>query len=193
MDSETLKKMGAIVREFTVPYYRKVWKDGDSLGGDWGITCDVAPGADVDAAMDAAYEYIKEVARRNMAPAMTAIVTKSAPELPRLVEAEDMSQSPLPSMPVPIEETREPVVGDSETETFDVDTIKITDEGPGRKYVKAKGGKWSKYGVTVYSEVLADMGWDLDDIAAGEYKAPKGLRAVALLEGGKPKKVLEWK
>ena len=191
MDGETLKTLGAQVKEFSINYSRKVWREGDSLGGDWSVTCSLAPNADPDAAMNAAYEYIKEVARRNMAPAMTAIVTKSEVPQPHLAFGDTEPDLPQPPL---LEETREPFIEDAETETFKVDRITVEYSKSGNKYAKVKGGKWTKYGVVAWKEVLAlpPLEWDIEVLDAKDYGVPAGLEAVVLMEGETPKKVIDW-
>lgn len=93
------------------------------------------------------------------------------------------------------EMVREPVVGDSETEVFEVIGYVIEYAPTGQKSLKVKGGKYSKFGVKVWPEVaqqnaqLSD--WETKD--PGEYTIVGHLSAIVLLDGGKAKKVIGWK
>ena len=110
----------------------------------------------------------------------------SQPELPKgavLKEAPKAKTGPAP------------VVQDDE-DVFDVDSIVVEVMPDGvTKTAKAKGGKWTKYGVKVWDEVLAlpPLEWNLQVLDVGEYGPPKGLQAIVLMSGDKPKKVTAWK
>lgn len=88
-----------------------------------------------------------------------------------------------------------PAQESSETEVFDVTAYEIAYTPKGQKILKVKGGKWTKFGVTVWPEVAEQSkaleGWDSRD--AGEYTIGGKLTAVVLMEGGKPKKVVGWR
>ena len=90
-----------------------------------------------------------------------------------------------------------PVAQDAQQEdVFDVDSIVIEVMPDGvTKTAKAKGGKWTKYGVKVWDEVLAlpPLEWDLQELDVAEYGPPKGLQAIVMMVDDKPKKVTGWK
>ena len=88
-----------------------------------------------------------------------------------------------------------PIVAEDE-EVFDVDSILIETMPDGKtKTAKAKGGKWTKYGVKVWDEVLAlpPLEWDLQELDVADYGPPAGLTAIVLMQDNKPKKVTGWK
>ena len=84
----------------------------------------------------------------------------------------------------------------SDEDVFDVESIVIEMMPDGvTRTAKAKGGKWTKYGVKVWDEVLAlpPLEWDLQQLDVGEYGPPEGLQAVAMMQDGKPRKVTAWR
>lgn len=65
----------------------------------------------------------------------------------------------------------------------------ITD---GKTYWKVKGGKFAQYGVTIWPEVIAAAGWDVDALKPTEsYNLTGYVASYALNEKGKPSKVTE--
>ena len=83
--------------------------------------------------------------------------------------------------------------------TFVVETLSVEVKG-GKRYVKAKGGSFVKFGVNVWPEVLAlpPLEWVADELDGADYPAPAGLTAVyseKTLDSGKvvPDKVTGWK
>lgn len=62
----------------------------------------------------------------------------------------------------------------------------------GQQYWKVKGGKFSKYGVTVWPEVLEAAGFDVDALNIGQRYSLQGFTAYYVLNSeGKPHKVTE--
>ena len=83
----------------------------------------------------------------------------------------------------------------SNEDIFDVDSIVIEVMPDGvTKTAKAKGGKWTKYGVKVWDEVLAlpPLEWDLQELDVAEYGPPKGLKAIVMMVDDKPRKITGW-
>ena len=63
--------------------------------------------------------------------------------------------------------------------TFPVETLSVDIKG-GKRYMKAKGGHFTMYGVNVWKEVAAlpPLEWDLEALDGADYPAPTGLTAI---------------
>lgn len=59
----------------------------------------------------------------------------------------------------------------------------------GKTYWKVQGGPFVKFGVTIWPEVLADAGFDVDQLDPTQMYSLEGYKATYLKEGNKPKKV----
>ena len=59
----------------------------------------------------------------------------------------------------------------------------------GKVYWKVQGGPFVKFGVTIWPEVLADAGFDVDQLDPTQTYSLEGYKATYLKEGTKPKKV----
>lgn len=167
------------ITEITVNYSRKMWRDKfGTVGGDFGATATVEEGEDPADAHNALYEYVKQVAVRNLRESFDKMVEKPA-------------QTPQEAPRTP-----QPTSGSNgaEYDEFPVETLSVEFTPSGDRRMKAKGGRWKKFGVTVWPEVAAlePLEWDLDTLDAADYPAPPGLTAKALMEDGSPKKVVEW-
>ena len=174
----------AKLKEITVSISRKLSDDNyGSFGVQAGITLEVAEGEDKDELYAASASWLSaKVAGTHKAHGTLA----SQPVVP--------VRTPIPQGAV-VKTGPAPVASDDE-DIFNVDTIMVEFMPDGvTKSAKAKGGRWSKYGVKVWPEVLAlpPLEWDLDSLDAAEYPVPKGLQAVVMMHEGKPRKVLEWK
>ena len=199
MDQETLEKIGGKVKWIEVPYTttklsvetgKNRWQ---TAGGDTIIArVEVGKEADPVAVFNATREWLKQLAVEANKVTLDKLLAlynkyhKVAPSQPTL---------PVPPKKASVKTGPAPVVSDDE-DIFDVDTIMVEFMPDGvTKSAKAKGGRWSKYGVKVWPEVLAlpPLEWDLDSLDAAEYPVPKGLQAVVMMHEGKPRKVLEWK
>ena len=94
------------------------------------------------------------------------------------------------------EPTRVPVDDDgNEYDIFVVDKLRIESTSTGTKIGKAFGGKWRKFGVMVWPEIMEALIGSIADLDVGqEFGPPKpGTKAKALLnEKGSPSKVVEW-
>lgn len=75
-------------------------------------------------------------------------------------------------------------------DNFSFDRIEV-DVVKGKRMAKVFGGKWQKFGVTVWPEVLKSAGLDIDDLEDG----PNDIegQASALMVNGKPKKITSLK
>ena len=102
------------------------------------------------------------------------------------------SSTPYCSPPKPVKVGAAPTGDD---DVFDVESIVIEMMPDGvTRTAKAKGGKWTKYGVKVWDEVLAlpPLEWDLQQLDVADYGPPKGLKAIVMMAEGKPRKVTGW-
>ncbi len=92
------------------------------------------------------------------------------------------------------EEVRTPMdENGDEYDIFPVERIKITVSDTGTKFAKVFGGRWQKFGVTVWEEVMEGV-FPIGDLDVGhEFKPAQALKAKAILnEKGNPKKVVEF-
>jgi hypothetical protein len=72
--------------------------------------------------------------------------------------------------------------------TFQADKL-ITNVSEGKTAFKVKGGKYSKFGVTIYPEVLAEAGFDVDLLDPTKVIDLKGYTAHVIMDGDKAVKV----
>lgn len=73
---------------------------------------------------------------------------------------------------------------------FNADTMTATVDD-GKVYWKVKGEQYQKYGVTIWPEVLADAGYDVDALNPLKAVDLSGFVAICTVkENGKPKKVI---
>ncbi len=201
MDNETLNKIGGKIRWIDVPYTttklsvetaKNKWQ---TAGGDTIIArTDVGAEADPLAVFNATREWLKEIAVAAnkekldaLRKAYEAYHAPSAPTMPVAPSVAQHAQQPTPA--------QQPA-GDK---TFVVETLSVSimDE---KRYMKAKGGRFSKYGVNVWEEVAAmpPLEWDLELLDGADYPAPAGLTAIyseKTADSGKvvPDKVTAWK
>ena len=77
----------------------------------------------------------------------------------------------------------------AEYDEFDADILEAS-TNKGKTYWKVKGGRWSKFGVTIWPEAIKDAGFTDDLDPAKEYDL-RGYTATALMEDGKPKKIVK--
>lgn len=178
----------AKLKEITVSISRKISDDNyGSFGVHAAITLEVDEGEDKDVLYAASASWLSaKVAGTHKAHGTES----SQPGV-----AQHTQQSVDKATPTPVKKGAAPTPT-SDEEVFDVDTIVIEYMPDGvTKSAKAKGGKWKKYGVKVWEEVLAKppLEWDLEATDAGEYPVPKGLQAIVMMADGKPKKVTAWK
>ena len=179
----------AKLKEITVSISRKLSDDNyGSFGVQAGITLEAAEGEDKDELYAASASWLS---------AKVAGTHKAHGAMPSPTSAPVAKTAQQPTLPAGavVKTGPAPVASDDE-DIFNVDTIMVEFMPDGvTKSAKAKGGRWSKYGVRVWPEVLAlpPLEWDLDSLDAAEYPVPKGLQAVVMMHEGKPRKVLEWK
>ena len=181
----------AKLKEITVSISRKLSDDNyGSFGVQAAITLEVAEGEDKDELYLASASWLSEkVAGTHKAHGTLA----SQPELATVPAGAVVKPVAQPATPVKVGAAPTPA---SDEDIFDVESIVIEVMPDGvTKTAKAKGGKWTKYGVKVWDEVLAlpPLEWDLKALDVAEYGPPKGLQAIVMMVDGKPRKVLEWK
>ena len=192
----------AKLKEITVSISRKLSDDNyGSFGVQAAITLEVDEGEDKDELYVASASWLSsKVAGTHKAhgtlPSDHTAKPNVATQLPTPVPAGGVAK------PAPVAQVAQQAVPQvlsnvsQDDDLFNVDTIMVEFMPDGvTKSAKAKGGRWSKYGVKVWPEVLAlpPLEWDLDATDAAEYPAPAGLQAVVMMHEGKPRKVLEWK
>ena len=153
-------------KELTVMLTKKVSENYDSKGVSVGLTVTLEEGDDKD----------KEYA---------ALVSWCAEKIAGTLKAHGALPSPAdPPRPVA---KKPPVVKEidggepqqSTSKTFVVETLSVEVKG-GKRYTKAKGGIFTRYGVNVWPEVLAlpPLEWNADDLDGADYPAPTGLTAI---------------
>ena len=99
-----------------------------------------------------------------------------------------------PPLPGAAEEVRTPMDDNGdEFDIFPVDKFKIVVSDSGTKFAKVYGGRWQKFGVTVWEEVMEGV-FPIGDMDVGhEFAPPQAMKAKAILnEKGNPKKVVEF-
>ena len=129
-------------------------------------------------------EYLKAPGIFEVAKQLGGMVTDDA----ELAAAVAQREFPEPRF-VPIDDDA------NEYDIFVVDKLRIESTSTGTKVGKAFGGKWKKFGVMVWPEVMEALIGSIADLDVGqEFGPPKpGTRAKALLnEKGSPSKVVEW-
>lgn len=81
-------------------------------------------------------------------------------------------------------------LAEGEDDVFDVDEVRVEDRN-GKKFYKVAGGRWKKYGVTVWDEVLEAAGVKTAQLEGGKTYKMAGWRAfVENTPEGKPHKVV---
>jgi len=76
-------------------------------------------------------------------------------------------------------------------DTFDAEEL-VGSMNKGNTYWKVKGGKFSKYGVTIWPEVLAEAGFNVDALDPAQVYSLDGYEAMYITkEDGKPDKVVK--
>lgn len=77
----------------------------------------------------------------------------------------------------------------SHSESFQAESMEAT-VNKGKAYWKVKGGKFAKFGVTIWPEVLEDAGFNLDELDTdSSYNLSGYVASYSLKEDGKPEKV----
>ena len=192
----------AKLKEITVSISRKLSDDNyGSFGVQAGITLEVAEGEDKDELYAASASWLSAKVAGTHKSHGTAPSKTAPPGQWGSVDADGNKVVPFPeptkATPTPLPAGAKPApVATGDEDVFNVDTIMVEFMPDGvTKSAKAKGGRWSKYGVKVWPEVLLlpPLEWDLDSLDAAEYPVPKGLQAIVMMHEGKPRKVLEWK
>ena len=86
--------------------------------------------------------------------------------------------------------TEQPGQDQKEYDDFTAESLTGTMNN-GKVYWKVKGGRWAKFGVTVWQEVLEAAGFNFDELDPAQTYDLTGYTATAMLEDGKPKKVIK--
>ena len=193
MDANTLRELGAIPLEFEQEFESSAsveLKDGywRSAGGKLRMRFHIAEGADPDAVLKAAHEYVKAAfteTRGAEIKELLALKAKTPQEAPRA--------APSPAL---VEAAVDPGAGIPEAEfrVFEVTHFKVH-EVDGKRSAKVYGPPFTKFGVTAWPEVMATAGIDLKIVSPGaEHKFPEGItKARAMLnEKGNPQKVIKF-
>jgi hypothetical protein len=82
--------------------------------------------------------------------------------------------------------------GGDDTRLVEADVLSV-ELRDGKKRCRVKGGIYSKYGVTVWPEVLEKLDLPPEAREPGEHELDPGLSMVVQMNGDKPKKVVGWK
>ena len=176
----------AKIKELTVLLSKKVSENYDSKGVSVGLTVSLEEGDDPNVEYAAAVSFCAEKI------AGTLKAHGAIPSQPVLRD------SPKPAL---VAKTA-PVAQDAQQDkTFVVEMLSVEVKG-GKRYTKAKGGPFVKYGVNVWPEVLAQppLEWDAETLDGADYPAPTGLTAIytekAIEKDGEqkmvPDKVTGW-
>ena len=72
--------------------------------------------------------------------------------------------------------------------TFHATKLKIAFSEDGKKKGKMYGGKFEKFGVTLWPEIATTLGFDIDQMSAGEYQIDMVV-AYAMNDKGQPSKI----
>ena len=123
----------------------------------------------------------------------TEKVDASLPTAPKVAREEPPLPPEPPNPPEPVNVPSDEV--GAEYDIFNVDRFKIVVSDGGTKFAKAYGGRWQKFGVTVWEEVMEGVfPFPIGDLDVGyEFAPPQAMKAKAILnENGNPKKVVEF-
>ena len=185
-----IEKLNGTITEINVTVSRKLT---DNNWGNGEVSLEIGESiADANVDVEAEFNKLYAWAAKECAAKVVELVGHNTPSTKPVVESKQPQSLTQDNKTVVTQHTG---MLESTSETFEVDTITVEFSPKGTKYAKAKGGKWAKYGVTVWPEVLVlpPMEWDLETKDAGDYPAPDGLIAIVLMEDDKPKKVTAWK
>lgn len=126
---------------------------------------------------------IVEAKERDEIKAHNLALTARALESMNAIEREMSAYFPVPKSSQPTQTTGEG------TDTFVIDSIEFAIER-GEPKVRILGGKWAKFGVPVYSEMLSALPINTRDYAElNDFLV--GKTAIAQLFGGKPKRIIK--
>ncbi len=81
-----------------------------------------------------------------------------------------------------------PTATQGEEDSFSAETL-VANVNEGRAYWKVQGGPFSKFGVTIWPEVLNEAGFDCDQLDPTQTYSLSGHTATYMKVDGKPKKV----
>jgi len=175
------------LKELTVMLTKKVSENYDSKGVTVGQTITLEEGDDKD------IEYAALVSWCAEKIAGTLKAHGALPSQPVLANTPDAKPAP--------KKTASSLTNTAGEKTFVVETLSVEVKG-GKRYTKAKGGIFTRYGVNVWPEVLAmpPLEWNADELDGADYPAPTGLTAIyiekAIEKDGEqkmvPDKVTGW-
>jgi hypothetical protein len=105
-----------------------------------------------------------------------------------------VSKEPLPMVIPPagtgdIAPKEQPAQPASDDLSFVTEAISVSVNNE-KKFFKVKGGKYSKFGVTVWPEVLHAVGMNVENAEAKEYPFPGYKATFVMNDKGKPSKVI---
>lgn len=193
MDKEQLEKLGGTVTKISVFYDRKV-SDGNygSVGGQFGVEADLAPGADPERAMDAIYAYVKEAATRNLKPSFDAVKPKEAPPAgpvpaprtpqegpgPTLAPKHAPEHAPLPAAQIP------PGASERVLDVVAEDSVQYKVLDSGKKLLLFKVGPFKVHGIDCWPEIAAtwsEIGdWTTWQVAQPFFVQDFGIRQIVV-------------
>ena len=190
---------------------KKKWVEGESEGVELGWEGNTDGDTDLDIAYEKKFAELDALATKFLNGQLTmeqiaselggvatqegAVVTEEVDA--SLANAPKVAREEKPPMPGATEEatvTRTPMdENGDEYDIFPVERIKIAVSDSGTKFAKVFGGRWKKFGVTVWEEVMEGV-FPIGDLDVGhEFKPAQALKAKAILnEKGNPKKVVEF-
>ena len=190
---------------------KKKWVEGESEGVELGWEGNTDGDTDLDIAYEKKFAELDALATKflNGQPTVDEIASELGAEVVggRAVEQDVPTRTeetpPLPGEKIvtpagdtltALTEVRTPMDDNGdEFDIFPVERIKITVSDTGTKFAKVFGGRWQKFGVTVWEEVMEGV-FPIGDLDVGhEFKPAQALKAKAILnEKGNPKKVVEF-
>ena len=192
---------------------KKKWVEGESEGVELGWEGNTDGDADLDIAYEKKFAELDALATKflngqpavdQVAEALGAEVNFTEPEMPfvkPVASTQVEEKPPLPTQDVPsnvpsniFELIRTPMdENGDEYDIFPVERIKIVVSDTGTKFAKVFGGRWQKFGVTVWEEVMEGV-FPIGDLDVGhEFAPPQAMKAKAILnDNGNPKKVVEF-
>ena len=176
------------MKELSIMLTKKVSENYDSKGVSVGLTVSLEEGDDPNVEYAAAVSFCAEkiagtLKAHGAIPSQSVLATQPKKAAPVAKEIDGGDPQP------------------STAKTFVVETLSVEVKG-GKRYTKAKGGPFVKFGVNVWPEILAlpPLEWDAETLDGADYPAPEGLTAIyiekAIEKDGEqkmvPDKVTGW-
>ncbi len=185
---------------------KKKWVEGESEGVELGWEGNTDGDTDLDIAYEKKFAELDALATKflngasvdEIASELGGVATQEGAEVTFTPEEASIPVTShieeKPPMPGAAEEVRTPMDDNGdEFDIFPVDKFKIVVSDSGTKFAKVYGGRWQKFGVTVWEEVMEGV-FPIGDMDVGhEFAPPQAMKAKAILnEKGNPKKVVEF-